>query len=115
MDNQKEGEGSSGPTAEPAEPAPRPQHLSVMPTLVFAGEGFFNPDDGMIHSFTLGDAGLSSGPVTKQGGTFPMWLTTGADKKILYTVDSPDDEGEGSGKPPPNPLISRPSFPADCL
>ena len=35
-----------------------------MPSLVFAGEGFFEPEDGAIHSFTLADGALTPGPVT---------------------------------------------------
>ena len=66
-----------------------------MPTLVFAGEGFFVPEDGAIHSFTLDDAGLTPGPVTTQGGTFPMWLKADVSKKVLYTVYSPDEPSEG--------------------
>jgi 6-phosphogluconolactonase (cycloisomerase 2 family) len=67
-----------------------------MPTLVFAGEGFFAPEDGAIHSFTLADGALTPGPVTKQGGTFPMWLETHPSKPVLYAVYSPDASAEGS-------------------
>ena len=68
-----------------------------MPTLVFAGEGFFAPNDAAIHSFTMDGAGLTPGPVTKQGGTFPMWLAASGSpsKRVLYTVESPDEEAEG--------------------
>ena len=68
---------------------------STMSTVVFAGEGFFEPEDGAVHSFVLGDAGLTPGPVFKQGGTFPMWLAADPSKRNLYTVYSPDDTAEG--------------------
>lgn len=67
-----------------------------MPTLVFAGEGFFEEEDGAIHSFTLGNDGLAPGPVTKQGGTFPMWLAANKPSTVLYAVYSPDEGAEGS-------------------
>eukprot|EP01049_Picozoa_sp_SAG25_P009995 SAG25_NODE_1042_length_4197_cov_5.368960_6_plen_276_part_00 len=77
-------------SAAPPAAAPRP-----MPTLVFAGEGFFVPDDGAVHSFILGKMGLTPAGVTKQGGTFPMWLAADAGRQTLYAVYSPDAEGEG--------------------
>jgi hypothetical protein len=61
-----------------------PFFVFAMPTtLVFAGEGFFSPDDGKIHSFTLHGDQLVAGPVHKQGGTFPMWLVSDAACKFL--------------------------------
>ena len=43
----------------------------------------------------LGDDGFTPGPVTKQGGTFPMWLVPDVEQHFLYAVSSPDGEAEG--------------------
>jgi hypothetical protein len=67
----------------PGKPSITLLFFAMPTTLVFAGEGFFSPDDGKIHSFTLRGDQLLPGPVHKQGGTFPMWLVSDAACKFL--------------------------------
>ena len=65
--------------------------------LVFAGEGFFAPEDGRIHAFTLDEEAPALRPsaVTNQGGTFPVWLTVHPNHKSLYATDSTPDGSAG--------------------
>jgi len=68
-----------------------------MPTLVFAGEGFFQPNDAAIHSFLLHEGTLVPSRVTKHSGTFPMWLSVDPRKRFLYVVESTGGEETDAG------------------